>query len=78
MRCPKCNYIFSEEIKVCPKCGADMGAVLEKLGYFPVSSSKPFFTIDDFKEESPVDIIGTEEKPEETREIEFPYNSEEE
>jgi len=78
MRCPKCNYIFSEEIKVCPKCGADMETVLEKLGYFPVSSSKPFFTIDDFKEESSVDIIGTEEKPEETREIEFPYNSEEE
>ncbi len=78
MRCPKCNYIFSEEIKVCPKCGADMGAVLEKLGYFPVSSSKPFFTIDDFKEELSMNIIQTEEKSEETREIEFPYNSEEE
>jgi len=48
------------------------------LGYFPVSSSKPFFTIDDFKEELSTNIIQTEEKSEETREIEFPYSSEEE
>ncbi|HEA84163.1 MAG: hypothetical protein H0Z16_00210 [Thermodesulfobacterium sp.] len=61
MKCLKCNYIFSEEKKVCPKCGADMGMVFEKLGYFPPSTSKPFLTVEDFQEKS---LFGLENKEE--------------
>jgi hypothetical protein len=50
MRCPKCNYFFSEELRTCPRCGADMGSEIEKLGIFPPSAEEPFLTIDDFIE----------------------------
>lgn len=50
MKCPKCSYIFSEEKKICPRCGTDIGMMYEKLGFFPPSTSKPFFTIKDFME----------------------------
>ncbi|PMP97119.1 MAG: hypothetical protein C0169_03975 [Thermodesulfobacterium geofontis] len=74
MKCQKCNYIFSEEIKICPKCGADMGMVLEKLGYFPPSASRAFLTIDDFKEKYPFERVETEgEAKERKEEIEFTY-----
>lgn len=74
MRCLKCNYIFSEEIKICPKCGSDMGMVLEKLGYFPPSSSKPFLNVDDFKERSVFEAVETEKEIKEKKEeIDFTY-----
>ncbi len=74
MKCLKCNHIFSEEIKICPKCGSDMGMVLEKLGYFPSSASKPFLTVSDFKERSILETIETEsENKEKKEEIEFTY-----
>jgi hypothetical protein len=80
MNCLKCNYIFSEEIKICPKCGADMGFVLEKLGHFPPSASKPFLTVEDFKKESTFDFEELEKIKEEKekKEIEFSYESSEE
>ncbi len=81
MRCPKCNYFFSEEKKVCPKCGNDMGMVLEKLGYFPVPSKESFLSTDDFKKEIHIQInFQAEQSLEEpgSREIEFPFPSEEE
>jgi len=74
MNCPKCNYIFSEEIKICPKCGADMGMVFEKLGYFPPSASKPFLTIEDFKEKPAFEFSEREER----KEIDISYESSEE
>ncbi len=80
MRCPKCNYFFSEEKKVCPKCGNDMGMVLEKLGYFPIPSKEPFLSIDDFKEETQEQMnFQTEHTLEEPKpkEIEFPFSPEE-
>jgi|UniRef100_A0A7V5N222 hypothetical protein len=74
MKCLKCNYIFSEEVKICPKCGSDMGMVLEKLGYFPPSASKPFLNADDFKERSILETIETEKEAKEKKEeIEFTY-----
>ena len=73
MKCTKCNYVFSEEKRTCPKCGADMGMILEKLGYFPQSSEEPFFTVDDFREKSSISEI---EEKKETREIEFHYSEE--
>lgn len=50
MRCPKCSYFFSEELKYCPRCGTDVGEELEKLGFFPPSAEEPFLTIEDFIE----------------------------
>lgn len=74
MKCLKCNYIFSEEIKICPKCGADMGMVLEKLGYFPPSASKAFLTVDEFKKSSPFERLESEKETKEKKEeIEFTY-----
>ncbi len=72
MKCLRCKYIFSEEIKVCPKCGADMGIVLEKLGYFPSSTSKPFLAKKDFEEKASFDFSKHSEN-EEKKEIEFSY-----
>ncbi len=72
MRCPKCKYIFSEEIKVCPKCGTDMGGILEKLGYFPPSASKPFLTKEDFREQGDFSLSDLSESTEK-KEIEFSY-----
>lgn len=78
MNCPKCNYIFSEEIKICPKCGADMGMVLEKLGYFPPSASKPFLTVEDFKEKPNFESLEREGTKEGRKEIDMPYELSEE
>lgn len=51
-----------------------MGMVLEKLGYFPSSASKPFLTVDDFKERSILETVETErETKEKKEEIEFTY-----
>ncbi|MFN4196803.1 MAG: hypothetical protein ACK4FM_02200 [Caldimicrobium sp.] len=57
MRCPKCSYFFSEELRTCPRCGQDMSSVIEKLGLFPPSSKKPLLEIGDFleKEETNTD-----------------------
>ncbi len=80
MRCPKCNYFFSEEKKICPKCGNDMGEVLEKLGYFPPAPKESFLSIEDFRSEFNVEInLQAEEGLEEPKpkEIEFPFPSEE-
>lgn len=62
MRCLKCNYIFSEEIRICSRCGADMGMILEKIGYFPQSSEEPFFTLEDFKKEPFLESIENKDK----------------
>lgn len=67
MRCPKCSYFFSEELRTCPRCGQDMGLVIEKLGLFPPSSKKPFLDMEDFLEKEE-----TISQPE--RVIEFPYS----
>ncbi len=48
MRCPKCNYFFSEEVEVCPKCGRDMRDVIEKLGFFPKPGNTPILTPEEF------------------------------
>jgi hypothetical protein len=51
-----------------------MGMVLEKLGYFPPSASKPFLNADDFKERSILETIETEKEAKEKKEeIEFTY-----
>ncbi len=62
MRCLRCDYIFSEEIRVCSRCGADMGMVLEKIGYFPKSSEEEFFTLEDFKKESILESMEGKDK----------------
>ncbi|MFN3406353.1 MAG: hypothetical protein ACK40E_01290 [Caldimicrobium sp.] len=56
MRCPKCSYFFSEELRTCPRCGQDMGLVIEKLGLFPPSSKKPLLEIEDFFEKEETNI----------------------
>ncbi len=48
MRCPNCSYIFSEELRICPRCKADVSRELEKLGYFPEATTKPFLFPEDF------------------------------
>lgn len=53
MRCPRCSYFFSEELKACPRCGADMGLEIERLGIFPPGATEPFLTIEDFQEPAP-------------------------
>lgn len=68
MRCPKCRYVFSEELRACPRCGQDMGAEIEKLGLFPPSKDTPFLSIEDFMEKE-------EPKPPQERVIEFPYTT---
>ncbi len=69
MRCPKCKYVFSEELKICPRCNEDMGDILEKIGVFPISSKEPFLFPEDFIETpSSFEHSLTSEK----REIEFP------
>lgn len=69
MRCPKCSYFFSEELKTCPRCGADMGSEIEKLGIFPPIAEEPFLTIDDFMKRSMEErAISNQE-----RVIEFPF-----
>ncbi len=50
MKCPKCNCVFSEEERFCPKCGRDMGDVIEKLGFFPKPGKNPVFTPEEFFE----------------------------
>ncbi len=83
MRCPKCNYFFSEEKKVCPRCGNDMGKVIEKLGFFPQSRKEPFLSPEDFVEVSSTstepEVSTPSQKPEEKerREIEIPLEIEE-
>lgn len=69
MRCPKCSYFFSEELKTCPRCGNDMGSEIEKLGIFPQGAEEPFLTVEDFIE-APAEgrtILNLE------RVIEFPF-----
>ncbi|MCS7199460.1 MAG: hypothetical protein N2327_01150 [Caldimicrobium sp.] len=51
MKCPKCRYFFSEELRNCPRCGQDMGVEIEKLGLFPISTNMPFLDIEDFVEQ---------------------------
>lgn len=63
MRCPKCSYFFSEELRACPRCGQDMGAEIEKIGLFPPSTKEPFLEVEDFLE--------TEEIQPQKRIIEF-------
>jgi len=55
MKCPKCDYVFSEENRVCPRCGEDVGEVLERIGFFPKSSDVVFFKVEDIlkAQESP-------------------------
>lgn len=72
MICPKCNYVFSEEIRVCPKCGHDMGEVLEKLGYFPRSSNIQIITLNDFISSAP----SQEEESSASKEMLFPNKEE--
>jgi len=76
MRCPSCSYIFSEELRTCPRCGADVGAELEKLGYFPQPAKEPFLFLEDFQKppfyEEEVKEENKEEKPQK-REIEFSF-----
>ncbi|MGB9761871.1 MAG: hypothetical protein ACP5QC_04345 [Caldimicrobium sp.] len=72
MRCPKCNYFFSEELKTCPRCGADMGAEIEKLGVFPPSAEEPFLTSEDFVE-TPSFIEASNQE----RVIDFPFSESE-
>lgn len=50
MRCPRCSYFFSEELRSCPRCGQDVGLELEKVGLFPPSTNEPYLTIEDFYE----------------------------
>jgi len=89
MLCPKCNYVFSEEERICPRCGEDVGSVLEELGYFPKASETEFFKVEDFfekKEDVPEELFEAiseasveepqSQKTEEKREIEFPYPEE--
>jgi hypothetical protein len=76
MRCPSCSYIFSEELRTCPRCGADVGAELEKLGYFPQPAKEPFLFIEDFQKtptyEEPAKGQTEVEKPQK-REIEINF-----
>ncbi|MCS7150634.1 MAG: hypothetical protein RMI93_07865 [Caldimicrobium sp.] len=68
MRCPKCSYFFSEELRSCPRCGQDMGAEIEKLGLFPITANEPFLDIEDF--------IEAEENFAKRRTLEFPLPTE--
>ncbi|MFN3921634.1 MAG: hypothetical protein ACK4K4_04485 [Caldimicrobium sp.] len=70
MRCPKCKFCFSEELKSCPRCGQDMGLVIEKIGLFPPSSKSPFLKLEDFVEKEREESLPSAE-----RVIEFPYSS---
>lgn len=77
MRCPKCRYVFSEELRICPRCKEDMVLILEKIGSFPVSTKEPFLFIEDFLETKINSRIKT--SPKETqREIEVKFSSSEE
>lgn len=72
MRCPKCKYFFSEELRRCPKCGEEVRLEMEKIGVFPTSSQDPFLKIEDFleKEEDKEERNKAEE-----RLIEFPFST---
>ncbi len=74
MRCPSCSYVFSEELKSCPRCGADVSAELEKLGFFPQPAKEPFLFWEDFKKatytEEPVREESQANKSQK-REVEF-------
>ncbi len=76
MRCPSCSYLFSEELRTCPRCGADVGAELEKLGYFPQPAKEPFLFPKDFQKppfyEEPVKEKSEPETPQK-RELEFNF-----
>jgi uncharacterized OB-fold protein len=50
MKCPKCKCVFSEEERFCPRCGRDMGDVIEKLGFFPKPGKTSILTLEDFFE----------------------------
>lgn len=69
MRCPKCRFCFSEELKSCPKCGQDMGLEMEKIGLFPPSTKVPFLKLEDFMEKEREENISSGD-----RVIEFPYS----
>jgi len=76
MRCPSCSYIFSEELRTCPRCGADVGAELEKLGYFPQPAKEPFLFIEDFQKTPAYEVPAkgqTEVEKPQKREIEINF-----
>jgi hypothetical protein len=82
MRCPECNYFFSEEKRRCPKCGNDMGTVIEKLGVFPQTKKEAFLSVEQFVEPSnpssiPEINLSPEQAPE-RKEIEIPLEIEKE
>ncbi len=66
MKCPKCNCVFSEEERFCPRCGRDMGDVIEKLGFFPKPGKTPIFTPEEFFEIQPQPQETVPVKPGET------------
>jgi len=74
MRCPKCSYFFSEELRACPRCGADVGGEIEKLGVFPPGAEEPFLTADDFMEAPQLKVNETFSQE---RVIDFPFSEEE-
>lgn len=73
MRCLKCKYVFSEEMRICPRCKEDMGAVLEKIGSFPIIPKEPFLFPEDFLEAPPLLEENSKEKMK--REIEINLSS---
>ncbi|MCS7200445.1 MAG: hypothetical protein N3A56_01855 [Thermodesulfobacteriaceae bacterium] len=77
MRCPKCRYVFSEELRICPRCKEDMVSIFEKIGSFPIPSKEPFLLIEDFLETKINSQIETPSK-ETQREIEMRFSSSEE
>ena len=69
MRCPQCNYIFSEEKDFCPRCGKNVTNILKTLGFFPKPNKeeKRFLTFEDLFNEN---LSSNNKTPEE---IEFPH-----
>ena len=43
MRCQRCGYVGFDHLKMCKKCGADLTAMRDGLGFIPVKPTVPSF-----------------------------------
>lgn len=75
MRCTKCRYVFSEELRICPRCKEDMGSILEKIGSFPILPKEPFLFPEEFLASS---SVYEDTSRESKREIEIKFSITEE
>lgn len=42
MKCDKCGFVSFDHLAQCRRCGADLEAVRERLGFSPVKAEVPF------------------------------------